>query len=383
MCPLCSGAADETRRRHTGTKERDDPKCRYAGYFDYFVRDIELYQDLPFFCEIIDEAQFIKNHATQGAKAVKTIHASFRLALTGTPVENQLSELWSIFDYLMPGFLYTYDKFKKRYESPIVKDQDEEALGRLQRMTAPFILRRLKSDVLKELPEKLETVIYSKMEKEQQELYTANAWQLKEHLDDGNKIQILSALTRLRQICCDPRLCYGNYKAGSAKLKTCMDLIRTGVEGEHKILLFSQFTSMLELIGARMKKEGISYYQLTGETSKEDRLKLVQAFHKDETPVFLISLKAGGTGLNLTAADMVIHYDPWWNVAAQNQATDRAYRIGQEKQVSVFKLITRDTIEENILKLQESKRLLADQIVSEGMVSLGSLSHDQLKELLG
>ena len=140
---------------------------------------------------------------------------------------------------------------------------------------------------------------------------------------------------------------------------------------------------MLELIGARMKKEGISYYQLTGETSKEDRLKLVQAFHKDETPVFLISLKAGGTGLNLTAADMVIHYDPWWNVAAQNQATDRAYRIGQEKQVSVFKLITRDTIEENILKLQESKRLLADQIVSEGMVSLGSLSHDQLKELLG
>ena len=161
------------------------------------------------------------------------------------------------------------------------------------------------------------------------------------------------------------------------------ELILSGVEAGHKILLFSQFTSMLELIGARMKKEGISYYQLTGETSKEDRLKLVQAFHKDETPVFLISLKAGGTGLNLTAADMVIHYDPWWNVAAQNQATDRAYRIGQEKQVSVFKLITRDTIEENILKLQESKRLLADQIVSEGMVSLGSLSHDQLKELLG
>ena len=351
--------------------------------YDLLKRDIALYQKQQFRYQIIDEAQYIKNPMTQGARAVKAIQSECRFALTGTPVENRLSELWSIFDYLMPGFLYTYDKFKKRYESPIVKDQDEEALGRLQRMTAPFILRRLKSDVLKELPEKLETVIYSKMEKEQQELYTANAWQLKEHLDDGNKIQILSALTRLRQICCDPHLIYENYKGQSAKLDTCMELILSGVEAGHKILLFSQFTSMLELIGARMKKEGISYYQLTGETSKEDRLKLVQAFHKDETPVFLISLKAGGTGLNLTAADMVIHYDPWWNVAAQNQATDRAYRIGQEKQVSVFKLITRDTIEENILKLQESKRLLADQIVSEGMVSLGSLSHDQLKELLG
>ena len=351
--------------------------------YDLLKRDIALYQKQQFRYQVIDEAQYIKNPMTQGARAVKAIQSECRFALTGTPVENRLSELWSIFDYLMPGFLYTYDKFKKRYESPIVKDQDEEALGRLQRMTAPFILRRLKSDVLKELPEKLETVIYSKMEKEQQELYTANAWQLKEHLDDGNKIQILSALTRLRQICCDPHLIYENYKGQSAKLDTCMELILSGVEAGHKILLFSQFTSMLELIGARMKKEGISYYQLTGETSKEDRLKLVQAFHKDETPVFLISLKAGGTGLNLTAADMVIHYDPWWNVAAQNQATDRAYRIGQEKQVSVFKLITRDTIEENILKLQESKRLLADQIVSEGMVSLGSLSHDQLKELLG
>jgi len=250
-------------------------------------------------------------------------------------------------------------------------------------MTKPFILRRLKADVLKELPEKLETVVYSQMEEKQKELYTAGAWQLKENLEDGNKIEILSALTRLRQVCCDPRLLYDNYKHGSAKLETCMELVFSGVEAGHKILLFSQFTSMLELIGERMRKDGIRYHKLTGETSKEERLKMVQAFQKDDVPVFLISLKAGGTGLNLTAADMVIHYDPWWNVAAQNQATDRAHRIGQEKQVSVFKLITRGTIEENILKLQESKRVLAEQVVTEGMVSLGSLSQEELLGLLG
>ena len=198
----------------------------------------------------------------------------------------------------------------------------------------------------------------------------------------SDRIQILAQLTRLRQICCDPHLCYSNYNGSSAKLETCIDLIRNGVEGGHKILLFSQFTSMLEIIEKRLKKEGLAYYILTGATPKEERLHMVSSFKDDEVPVFLISLKAGGTGLNLTAADVVIHYDPWWNVAAQNQATDRTHRIGQEKQVTVFKLITKGTIEENILKLQESKKNLAEQIITGGTVSFGSLTKEDLIGLL-
>lgn len=356
--------------------------------YDLLKRDIALYEGIHFRYQIIDEAQYIKNAATQSARSVKTVDATRRFALTGTPVENRLGELWSIFDYLMPGFLFGSQYFRKEYETPIVRDGDTEALERLKRLISPFVLRRIKKDVLKELPDKLEEVVYSSFEEEQKKLYTANAIALKEKLESGglggkDKIQILSELMRLRQLCCDPRLCYGNYKGASAKLETCMDLIRRGVAGEHRILLFSQFTSMLELIEERLKKEKIPYFKLTGATPKEERLVMVNEFAKGETPVFLISLKAGGTGLNLTAADIVIHYDPWWNVAAQNQATDRTHRIGQERQVTVYKLITRNTIEENILNLQESKRRLADQIVTEGAVSLSSLTERELAALLG
>ena len=223
------------------------------------------------------------------------------------------------------------------------------------------------------------------MEGEQKELYTARALQLKETLEgqaEENKIQILAALTRLRQICCDPRLIYDNYGGGSAKLETCMELLRSGVESGYRILLFSQFTSMLDLIRERLNAEGITSLLLVGETSKEERQQRVAAFQRGEAPVFLISLKAGGTGLNLTRADMVLHYDPWWNVAAQNQATDRAHRIGQEKTVTVIQLITRGTIEENILKLQQVKASLADQVVTEENVSLGSLSYEEIAKLL-
>lgn len=188
-------------------------------------------------------------------------------------------------------------------------------------------------------------------------------------------------MTRLRQICCDPSLCYDGYTGGSAKLETCLSLLSSAVEAGHKILLFSQFASMLEILSGRLSRAGISHYLLTGATSKEERDRLVTAFGREEVPVFLISLKAGGTGLNLTAADMVIHYDPWWNAAAQNQATDRAHRIGQERVVTVYRLIMKDTIEENILKLQESKKKLAEQIVTEGTVSLGDLGREELLEL--
>lgn len=373
----------------TGNAQEREEKLRHmeeyhvvVTSYDLLKRDLGSYENMVFRFQVIDEAQYIKNPLTQNARSVKAVRAVTRFALTGTPVENSLSELWSIFDYLMPGFLHSYQKFKKLYEIPIVKEGDEAAGDGLKKTIGPFILRRLKSQVLKELPPKLETVVYSKMEEKQRELYLAGVWKLKESLEDDNKIQILSMLTRLRQVCCDPRLVYENYKAGSAKLETCMELVLSGVGEGHKILLFSQFTSMLELIGARLSKEEIRFYRLTGETPKEERLKMIQAFQRDDVPVFLISLKAGGTGLNLTAADMVIHYDPWWNVAAQDQATDRAHRIGQDKQVTVFKLITKDTIEENILKLQASKQALADQVVAEGMVSLGSLSREQLLELL-
>lgn len=374
----------------TGNSQEREEKIRHIEEFDVAItsydllrRDLTFYELYRFRFEIIDEAQYIKNPGTQNAKAVKLIQSDTRYALTGTPIENRLSELWSIFDYLLPGFLYSYRKFKKDYEVPIIKEEDTEALKRLQQITAPFILRRLKEDVLKELPKKLETIVYSKMEQEQKELYLANAWMLKKNLEDSSKFQILAALTKIRQICCDPRLIYEDYHGGSAKLETCMELILSGTAAGHKILLFSQFTSMLQLIGERIATEEIKFYLLTGETPKEERIRLVNAFQKDDVKVFLISLKAGGTGLNLTAADMVIHYDPWWNVAAQNQATDRTHRIGQEKQVSVFQLITKDTLEENILKLQKAKEILAEEVISDGMVSLGSLSQEQLKSLLG
>ena len=355
--------------------------------YDLLRRDIGRYENLTFRFQIIDEAQFIKNAGTQNARAVKKIHSITRFALTGTPVENRLGELWSIFDYLMPGFLFSYQRFKKDFEIPLVKEKDEEVLTSLKRLTSPFILRRIKKDVLKDLPDKLETCIYSQMEGEQKTLYAANAQVLKELLEEGGeeeaagKLQILAQLTRLRQICCDPRLYYENYKGDSAKLETCMELVESGAAGGHKILLFSQFASMLKLIEKRLLASGIGYYLLTGETSKKDRLHMVDSFQKDDTPVFLISLRAGGTGLNLTAADTVIHYDPWWNIAAQNQATDRAHRIGQEKQVTVYRLITKNTIEENILTLQEAKSRLADQIMEGQPASLSGLSKKELKEL--
>ena len=357
--------------------------------YDLLKRDLAFYSDMEFRFQIIDEAQYIKNASTQAAKAAKSIRARTRFALTGTPIENHLGELWSIFDFLMPGFLFTAQRFKKQFETPIVRNGDEAAAARLRRMTGPFLMRRLKRDVLKELPGKLETVLYSQMEGEQKRLYAASAQALREKLMEGDekslgkeRMQILAELMRLRQICCEPSLCFDKYKGGSAKLETCMELLENGTRAGHKILLFSQFTSMLELIAKRLSKEKIEFHMLTGATPGRERIQMVSDFQKDNVKVFLISLKAGGTGLNLTAADVVIHYDPWWNVAAQNQATDRAHRIGQENQVTVFKLITRHTIEENILKLQERKQNLADTVVTEGTGAFGGLTREDLLSML-
>ena len=357
--------------------------------YDLLKRDAEEYEKLRFEFQILDEAQFIKNAVTKAAHGVKMIHSSFRLALTGTPVENRLSELWSIFDYLMPGYLFSYQKFRAEIETPIVQNGDKDALKRVQKMISPFILRRLKKDVLKDLPDKIERNMAARMEGEQKELYDAHVKRLALFLDrqapeefDKSKIQILAELTKLRQLCCDPALMYENYNGGSAKLDLCMDLAENAVDGGHKILIFSQFTSMLSRIAKRLSDKGIEYYMLTGATAKQERIRMVNAFNKDDVPVFCISLKAGGTGLNLTAADIVIHYDPWWNTAAQNQATDRTHRIGQKNVVTVYSLIAKDSIEENIVKLQKKKKELADSVISQSQTAGLSFSKEDLMELL-
>ena len=358
--------------------------------YDLLKRDVEVYKDMVFAIQAIDEAQYIKNPGTQAAKGVKQITAAFKLALTGTPIENRLSELWSIFDYLMPGFLYTYQKFRTEMELPIMVNHEEEKMARLQKMIRPFILRRLKGDVLKDLPEKLEEHVFAKMGGEQQALYEAHVSQLKQMLDKttekefhSQKMQILAELMKLRQLCCDPALLFDNYEGESAKSEMCMELIENAIGSGHKVLLFSQFTTMLERLGERLTKAGINYYMLTGAVNKEKRMQMVESFQNDDVPVFCISLKAGGTGLNLTAADIVIHYDPWWNVAVQNQATDRAHRIGQKNVVTVYKLVAENTIEEKIIAIQERKQALAEQVLEgEGMDSV-RFTKEEIMELLG
>ncbi len=356
--------------------------------YDYLRRDIDLLKEVIFETIILDEAQYIKNQKTKNALSVKLLKAKHRFALTGTPIENSLAELWSIFDFLMPNYLYSYHYFQKNYEKAIVKEQDEDKQKLLKRLVEPFILRRNKSEVLTELPEKVENTYILQFNEEEKNMYYANLMQVNEELqskldiDKVDKIKVLAMLTRLRQICCEPRMVYDNIKTTSSKLEGCMELIDALHYSERKVLLFSSFTSALDLIAVELDKRKIKYLMLTGKTDKVDRKKYVDQFQSDNTTVFLISLKAGGTGLNLTAAQAVIHYDPWWNVSAQNQATDRAYRIGQERNVQVFKLIMKDSIEEKIQVLQEKKKNLADAFVEGNSGSLTSMSMDEIIDLL-
>ena len=387
-----SGTAVERKKQLREAAELDPKERRRTVLitsYDLLKRDTELYSQRYFHYHIVDEAQYIKNFATKNAKAVNAVKSEHRFALTGTPIENRLSDLWSIFHFLMPGYLGSYMQFKNQYENPIVRKGDEEVSDLLQNQVRPFILRRLKQKVLKELPEKVESVVYVPMEGEQQKLYMANLAKIRLEVGmtiaeggfETNKLEILALLTRLRQLCCHPGLCYENYHGGSSKLETCMELIHEAMAGGHRILLFSQFTSMLSLIGERLNEEGVGYYLLTGQTPKSARQHLVTHFNEGRVPVFLISLKAGGTGLNLTGADIVIHFDPWWNIAAQNQATDRAYRMGQKNSVQVYKLVADGTIEEKILRLQENKGNLADAFVAENAAVLGGLDEEGLRSL--
>jgi len=335
--------------------------------YNLIVKDIKIYEEIQFCVHFIDEAQYIKNHNTQTAQAVKLIKSEIRFALTGTPIENNLAELWSIFDFIMPGYLYQYKYFKNNFEIPIMRHKDTNKTKTLKKVIAPFILRRMKKEVLKELPDKTEIVLKSEMYDMQRKIYIANLINFKKEANketelegEKSRFKVLAMLMKLRQLCCDPSLVYNDYNAGSAKLEQCIEIILNAVESGHKILLFSQFTSMLDIIKERLDNENISNYMLTGKTRASERLNMVDRFNNDSTNVFLISLKAGGTGLNLTGADIVIHYDPWWNVSAENQASDRAYRIGQNKNVQIYKLISKDTIEEKILSLQKAKSELME-----------------------
>ena len=360
--------------------------------YELLKRDIDEYikYDYDFKYIIADEAQYIKNNNTKNAKAIKNIKSETRFALTGTPIENSLSELWSIFDFIMPGYLFSYKKFKELYETPIVRLEDEYSTDRLKRLISPFVLRRIKKEVLTELPDKTITVLNSNMEEEQRAIYLSYLIkarqnveeELKENSIEKSQIKILALLTRLRQICCHPSLFIDNYNGESGKLNQCIEIIKDGISAGHKILLFSGYTSMFDIIEKRIKKEEINYLKLTGQTKVGERLNLVDEFNNNENiKLFLISLKAGGTGLNLIGADMVIHYDPWWNVSSENQATDRTYRIGQKKNVQVYKLITKDSIEEKIYDLQKKKEMLIDTMLSTNQTFINKLSKEDILKL--
>ena len=360
--------------------------------YELLKRDIEEYKkyDFKFKYIIADEAQYIKNNNTQNAKAIKNISAETRFALTGTPIENSLSELWSIFDFIMPGYLFGYRKFKELYETPIIKEGNEVAMNKLKKLIEPFVLRRIKGEVLTELPDKMVSVLNSQMVDEQRNIYLSylakakkNAMEeIQENGIEKSQIKILALLTRLRQICCHPSLFIDNYKGESGKLNQCIEIVKDAIQSGHKILLFSGYTAMFEIIEKELQKENIEFLKLTGQTKVSERINLVDEFNSNPNKkLFLISLKAGGTGLNLVGADVVIHYDPWWNLSAENQATDRTYRIGQKRNVQVYKLITKNSIEEKIYELQKRKETLIDSMLSTNQTFISKLSKEDIMNL--
>lgn len=358
--------------------------------YSLLQKDIEFYKKISFGYCILDEAQAIKNRGTRNAKSVKMLRAKHRLILTGTPIENSLDELWSLFDFLMPGLLSSYDRFLEKYiRNPNTKTGNN--LDVLRRKISPFILRRMKKDVLNELPAVSEIIYRCHLSEVQQELYQSYAKSAREELSNLVKkegfekvqIHVLATLTRLKQICCHPAIfAKENADPGdSSKYEMLIELLQTLMEGGHKTVIFSQYTRMLSIIRQDLEKRGIRFEYLDG--SSKNRLNIVKKFNEDETiPVFLVSLKAGGTGLNLVGADTVIHYDMWWNPAVENQATDRVHRIGQKNSVSSYKLVTSNTIEEKILELQNRKKGLVKKVISSDEEAISKLTWEEVLELL-
>lgn len=382
---IVTGPAEERRKMI-----RALPKgCLAITSYATLRRDRKDYEAHGFDTIIADEAQYIKNSSTQNARALKALKADHRFALTGTPMENALADLWSILDFCMPGYLHSWQTFRNVYEIPIARYDDSERLERLQKQVSPFLLRRIKKDVLAELPDKIETTLYAELSGEEARIYESQLAlsqktfieSLSSHGNMQSRIRILALLMRLRQVCCSPQLFLDGFDHPSAKLKLALELIRERRTAGHRMVLFSQFTTMLDLIAKALDEMDIPYLLLTGQTRPGERMQLVNRFQNSEIPIFLISLKAGGVGLNLTAADTVIHYDPWWNQSVENQATDRTHRIGQKETVHVIRLICKNTIEEKIMALKEKKAQLADSVVGEEKGFLGSLSEEDLRDL--
>ena len=376
--------------RHSKSEKISQCHLVFTTY-PLILRDKKIFLAHQFYYLILDEAQFIKNHKARSTQIIHQIQAEHRLCLTGTPMENHLLELWSLFHFLMPGFLGKLEQFKKVFKTPIEKQNDLLKQQGLAQRIKPFLLRRTKQEVLKDLPEKTEIIHKITLEGPQRDLYESIRLSMEEKVKNivaqkglkRSHLIILDALLKLRQTCCDPKLlslssaekAHGH----SAKLDALMQMLPSMVEEGQKILVFSQFTKMLKLIEEQLNQAQLEYVKLTGATKRRD--KAIRAFQEGNTPIFLISLKAGGTGLNLTAADTVIHYDPWWNPAVENQATDRAHRMGQKKPVMVYKLLTADTVEETIHEMQQKKRALMEGLFTDGETSKIDLSEEDLATL--
>ena len=351
--------------------------------------DIEEYKNRNFDIVVLDEAQNIKTTTSQIKKAVMKINSKVNFALTGTPVENNILELWSIFDFVIPGYLDSLSKFKKTYKEAIVNPNSSK-INNLREIIAPFLLRRTKKEVLTELPEKMESNVFVTLSSEQKQLYLSYVKQAKKEMkkfdkNENNRIKILAILTKLRQICNSPALFKEDYSGEVAKIEVLKDLMPDITENGHRLLIFSQFVGTLKEIEKELTNMGIEYFYIDGNVKSKERVEICNRFNDGERQVVLISLKAGGTGLNLVGADVVIHYDPWWNIAVENQASDRAYRIGQKKSVQVIKLVTEGTIEEKIIKIQEKKRQLSENLLEskDGEKVLFEMSDKELMELLG
>ena len=343
-----------------------------------YKNDMDKYKNINFDYCIIDEAQNIKNPDAIITKAIKKINAKVKFALTGTPIENNLMELWSIFDFIMPGYLYNKSKFKSTFVN------NEKNIIELKNLIKPFILRRTKKEVITELPDKIEQKIIIDLEKEHKRAYKGYVNLITRKIKENNQdnITVFSYLTKLRQLCLSPELMVKNYQGKNSKLDVLINIIKDS--SDKKILVFSQFTKVLEVIGKRLNEENISYSYLDGKTSAKDRVKLVEEFNTNNNKVFLISLKAGGTGLNLTSANIVVHFDPWWNPAVEDQASDRAHRIGQKNVVNVIKLIAKDTAEERVINLQETKKELIEDVINgnlDNSSTLKNLSKDDIIDL--
>lgn len=371
------------------TAQIEEARTRGPGAADVWItsypllrRDIDALESVRYGAVMLDEAQYIKNPVSMSAVAAKRLQADARFALTGTPMENHPGELWSLFDFVLPGYLGGLARFMHRHGQGQHTDE-------LRRKTQPFLLRRLKREVLTDLPEKSETRMLAEMTPEQSRVYQASLLRLSRRVDallaqkglHQGRMEVLAALTEMRQICCHPALCLADYSASSGKMDLLMDILPGALESGHRVLLFSQFTRMLGILQRRMEAEGITCLYLDGDTPGKERLQLTQRFNQGEGQVFLISLRAGGSGLNLTGADTVVHYDPWWNPAAEDQAADRAHRIGQTRAVQVIRLVTHGSIEEQVVRLGERKRALFDAVISEGGLLPGEYGEDEIRAL--